>query len=60
MYRLWTEEALRDDLEERGERRLAQYSSPEAFRVGLAEIVDEASEGLRQGDIAESRDSTPS
>jgi len=48
MYRIWTEEALRKELAGRGRQRLTKYT-PEDFRQGLADILREANELVRQG-----------
>jgi len=50
IYRLWTDEALCGELAEQGRRRLANYSTLEDFRQGLADIVHEATERVREGD----------
>jgi len=48
IYRLWTDEALRRALVERGRQRLARYT-PEDFRRRLAHIIQEANERVREG-----------
>lgn len=48
IYRLWTSEALRRELIERGRQRLARYT-PEDFRRRLADIIQEAKERAREG-----------
>jgi len=46
--RLWEDKALRQELAQRGSTRLASYT-PEDFRRQLANIIQEASERVRQG-----------
>jgi glycosyltransferase involved in cell wall biosynthesis len=49
IYRLWTDEALRRELAERGRQRLARYTRDDFCRL-LADIIREANQRVREGD----------